>query len=49
MSVMYLYKHSFNLLAKIYCQKGYEMHSRKSVTFLEIYAINEYFPNNLQT
>ena len=38
MIVMFLCKHSFHYLIEICCQKGYEMHSRRSVISLEIYA-----------
>jgi hypothetical protein len=39
MTVMYLCKHSFHYLTRIYCQMGYEKHSRRAVTSLEIYDL----------
>jgi len=34
-----LCKHSFHLITRIYCEKGYGIHSRRLVIFLEIYAL----------
>jgi hypothetical protein len=44
MTVMYLWKHSFQLLIGIYCENGYEMHSQRLVTFLEMLLKQVMFP-----
>ena len=43
---VFMQKKSFHLCTVIYCKKKkYEMHSQKSITFLEIYALVSCIPN----